>query len=199
MNVHDYKVLILVVTVVVALVVASPAFQRFAVSSQMEPFTELWLLGPGHMAKGLPCNITRGVSYNGFVGISNHLGNCSYYSLQVKFRNSTQSGPDRFNHTPSSLSPLYRLNVFVADKETLELPMVFSFDYSYDSRVNTVNFNSLTFNGEVLSLQGYSTAWDSVKRVFFDNLVFELWIYNDSAGVFQYHERYVDLKFNMLV
>jgi hypothetical protein len=165
----------------------------------MEPFTEIWLLGSGHMAEGLPYNITRGVIYNGFVGISNHLGHCSHYSLQVKFRNSIQSGPDRFNHTPSSLSPLYSLNVFVADKETLELPLVFSFDYSYDSRANTVSFNSLTFNGEVLSLQGYSTTWDSVKRVFFGNLVFELWIYNDSTGVFQYHERYVDLKFNMLV
>ena len=199
MSIHDYKVLILVVTVVLALIVASPGLQRVLVFTKTEAFTELWLLGPGHVAGGFPYNITRGVSYNGFVGLSNHLGNCSYYSLQVKFRNFFQSGPDRFNHTPSSLSPLYSLNVFVADKETFELPVTFSFDYSYNSRVNTVNFNSLTFNGEVLNLQGYSTSWDSVKSVFFGNLIFELWIYNDSAGVFQYHERYVDLKFNMLV
>jgi len=182
-----------------ALIVASPALQRLITLPQTEFFTELWLLGPGHMAEGIPYNITRGDSYNVFVGISNHLGNCSYYSLQVKFRNITQSGPDSFNRTSSSLAPLYSVNVFVSDKETWELPVTFSFDYSYDSNSSTVNFNSLTFNGAALDLKGYSTTWDSSKSVFFGNLVFELWIYNGATGGFQYHERYVDLKLNLLV
>jgi uncharacterized membrane protein len=199
MNPQDYKVIILVVTAVSALIVASPALQRLLVYPQTEFFTELWLLGPGHMAEGIPYNITRGDSYNVFVGVSNHLGNCTYYSLQVKFRNLNQSGPDSFNRTSSSLAPLYSVNVFVADKETWELPVTFSFDYSYDSGSSTVDFNSLTFNGEALDLKGYSTTWDSSKSVFFGNLVFELWIYNGATGGFQYHERYVDLKFNMLV
>ena len=199
MNPQDYKVIILVVTAVSALIVASPALQRLLVYPQTEFFTELWLLGPGHMAEGIPYNITRGDSYNVFVGVSNHLGNCTYYSLQVKFRNLNQSGPDSFNRTSSSLAPLYSVNVFVADKETWELPVTFSFDYSYDSNSSTVNFNSLTFNGEALDLKGYSTTWDSNKSVFFGNLVFELWIYNEATDGFQYHERYVDLKLNLLV
>jgi Protein of unknown function (DUF1616) len=199
MGFQDYKVLMLVFTAVLALFVASPALQRLLVYPQTEFFTELWILGPGHMAGGLPYNITRGESYNMFLGVSNHLGNCSYYSVQVKFRNLTQSGPDSFNRTPSSLTPLYSLNVFVADKETWELPVAFAFDYSYDSASSTVNFNSLTFNGEALNLQGYRSMRNSTTSVVFGNLVFELWIYNDSTGGFQYHERYVDLKFNMLV
>jgi uncharacterized membrane protein len=199
LNPQDYKVIILVVTAVSALIVASPALQRLLVYPQTEFFTELWLLGPGHMAEGIPYNITRGDSYNVFVGVSNHLGNCTYYSLQVKFRNLNQSGPDSFNRTSSSLAPLYSVNVFVADKETWELPVTFSFDYSYDSNSSTVNFNSLTFNGAALDLKGYSTTWDSNKSVFFGNLVFELWIYNEATGGFQYHERYVDLKLNLLV
>ena len=199
MNPQDYKVIILVVTAVSALIVASPALQRLLVYPQTEFFTELCLLGPGHMAESIPYNITRGDSYNVFLGVSNHLGNCTYYSLQVKFRNLNQSGPDSFNRTSSSLAPLYSVNVFVADKETWELPVTFSFDYSYDSNSSTVNFNSLTFNGEALDLKGYSTTWDSNKSVFFGNLVFELWIYNEATDGFQYHERYVDLKLNLLV
>ena len=199
MGVQDYKVLILVVTAVLALFVASPALQRLLVYPQTEHFTELWLLGPHALTEGLPYNITRGESYNMFLGVSNHLGNCSYYSLQVKFRNFTQSRPDSFSRTASSLPPLYSLNVFVADEETWELPVAFAFDYSYDSASSTVNFNSLIFNGETLNLQGYRSARNSTTGVVFGNLVFELWIYNDSTGSFQYHERYVDLKFNMLV
>jgi uncharacterized membrane protein len=199
MGVQNYKVLILVVTAVLALLVASPAVQRLLVYPQTEHFTELWLLSSGHMAKGLPYNITRGESYSMFLGISNHLGNCSYYSLQVKFRNLTQSRPDSFNRTASSLPPLYSLNLFVADKETWELPVSFMFDYSYDTASSTVNFNSLTFNGEALNLPGYRSTRNSTTSVVFGNLVFELWIYNDSTESFQYHERYVDLKFNMLV
>ena len=58
-------------------------------------------------------------------------------------------------------------------------------------------FNTLSFNGEALSLQGYTSDWNSKTNSFFGNLIFEVWIYNGTAGVFQYHERYVDLKLNM--
>jgi len=197
MNPQDYKTIIFVVTAVSALIAASPALQRFLVYPQTEFFTELWLLGPEHMAENMPYNITRGVSYNVFLGISNNLGNCTYYSVQVKFRNLTQSGPDSFNRTSSTLAPLYALNVFVADKETWELPMTFSFEYSHDDNLTKVSFNRLLFNGATLDLTGTSTSRDPEKNVFFGNLVFELWIYEEATGGFQYHERFVDLKFNM--
>jgi len=74
MNPQDYKTIIFVVTAVSALIAASPALQRFLVYPQTEFFTELWLLGPEHMAENMPYNITRGVSYNVFLGISNNLG-----------------------------------------------------------------------------------------------------------------------------
>src|SRR3990170_68755 len=142
MRLQEYKVLLLVITAVVALLVASPALQRLFTFPQTEFFTELWLLGPEHKAAGFPYNVTSGHDYNVFLGVSNHLGRAAYYSVQVKFRNLTQSAPDSFNRTSSSLSPLYSLNVFVADKETWELPVTFGFDYSYDGSSSTVNFNS---------------------------------------------------------
>ncbi len=199
MNLQEYKVVILVVTAVVALIVASPALQHVLVYPQTEFFTELWLLGPNHTAQDFPHNITRGESYHAFLGIANQLGRCAYYEVQVKFRNSTQSAPDIFNRTASILPPLYSLNVFVADKEEWELPLTFGFDYSYENGSSQVIFNRLMLNNEQLNLNGYSAYWDSNRTAFFGNLIFELRIYNDTISNFQYHERFVDLKFNMTV
>ena len=199
MNLRDYKIVIFAVTAVVALFVASPAIQQLAALPPGEPFTELWLLGPGHMAEGFPYNLARGESYNIYLGISNHLGHLAYYSVQVKFRNSTQPGPSSLNRTSSSQPALCSVYSFVGDNQTWEMPVSFGFDYSYDSASSKVNFNRLLFNDAGLSLSGYSSSWDSNKTVFFGDLIFELWLYNETVSSFQYHERYVDLKFNMTV
>ncbi|MBN1245165.1 DUF1616 domain-containing protein [Candidatus Bathyarchaeota archaeon] len=199
MNLQGYKVLLLCVTAILALLVASPALQRLLVYPQTEFFTEMWLLGPEHTAENYPSNITLNENYKVFLGTSNHLGHCAYYVVQVKFRNQNQSAPDTFARTPSSLPPLHSVNFIVADKEAWELPVTFSFDYSYDENNSQVIFNQMMFNGAALNLNGYSTTWDSEKSRFFGNLIFELWIYNDAIGDFTYHERYNDLKFNMTV
>jgi len=88
------------------------------------------------MAEGFPYNVASGQRYDLFLGVSNHLGHAAYYSVQIKFRNLTQSAPDSFNRTASSLTPLYNLNVLVADQETWELPVTFGFDYSYDANAS---------------------------------------------------------------
>ena len=189
--------LVFVVTAVVALLVASPALQHVLVYPQTEFFTEFYLLGPNHMAEGFPYNITSGQQYNVSLGIGNQLGQCAYYEVQVKFRNSSQSAPDSFNRTASAQPSLYNLNVFVADKEIWELPVTFGFDYSYDENSTQINFSNLSFNNEMLNLNGYTTTWDTNRTAYYGNLIFELWIYNSTIGGFQYHERFVDLKLNM--
>lgn len=199
MDLKEYKVLILVVTAILALFVASPALQRLLVYPQTEFFTEMWLLSSQHDAQNFPSNITLNENYDVFLGVSNHLGHCAYYVVQVKFRTQNQSAPDPFARTPSSLPPLYSINVLIPDKGAWELPVTFSFDYSYDSANSRVNFNQMMFNGATLNLNGYSAAWDTNSSKFLGNLIFELWIYNDASGGFTYHERYNDLKFNMTV
>jgi uncharacterized membrane protein len=197
MNLQQYQALLLIITGTLALIVASPALQRLLVYPQTEFFTEMWLLGPEYKAENYPYNITLNNGYTVFLGVSNHLGHCAYYVVQVKFRTQNQSAPDA--RTPSSLPPLYSVNVVVADKEAWELPVTFSFDYSYDASNSQVNFNRMIFNGATLNLNGYSASWDAESSRFFGNLIFELWVYNDAAGGFTYHERYNDLKFNMTV
>ena len=198
-NLQTYKVTLLCVTAFLALLVASPALQRLLVYPQTDFFSEMWLLSSDHTAAGYPYNVTLNENYNVFLGVSNHLGHCAYYVVQVKFRTQNQSAPDPFARTPSSLSPLYSINFVVADKEAWELPVTFSFDYSYDENNSQVDFNQMMFNGAALNINGYSAPWDAEKSRFLGNLIFELWIYNDTLGGLTYHERYNDLNFNMTV
>lgn len=186
-----------VVVGVLALLIASPALSRVLVYPQTEFFTELWLLDTNHKAESYPYNVNRGENYNLYLGIGNHLGHCAYYMVQVKFRNESMSVPDSFSKTPSSSPSLFSIPVFVADKEVSEQRLTFSFDYVFNEALSRVEFNSLTLNGVLLNLQGLTSEWNATASRFYGNLIFELWIYNDSAGVFNYHERFVDLKFNM--
>ena len=201
MNLSEYKVFFIVVTAVVALFVASPVLSRVLVYPRTEFFSEMWLLGPNHKAEGYPYNISRGQNYTVFLGIGNQLGYCAYYVVEVKFRNETQSTPSSFgpveNRTPSSMPSLFNISAFVADEQNWELPLAFSFDYEVSLDRSQVIFHNLTLNNEILGLEGYSTAWNSTRTVFFGNLMFELWIYNAQATALSYHGRFVDLKFNM--
>jgi hypothetical protein len=196
---QKYKALFIVVISVSALLVASPALQRLLVYPQTEFFTEMWLLGPEHKAENYPFNITRNQNYDVFLGIGNNLGQCAYYAVEVKFRNETISAPDSFNMTPSSLTSLFNMTVFVADKETWEQRLTFSFDYGFSGAMSRVEFNSLALNNVTLDLYGLGSEWNATTSRFYGNLIFELWIYNGTLNSFQYHERFTDLKFNMTV
>jgi uncharacterized membrane protein len=184
------------VTAVLTLLVASPVLQRVLVFPRTEFFTELSLLGPGHMADNYPYNITRNGVYSVFLGITNNLGSCGFYQVQVKFRNETQSAPDSLNRTNSNLPSLYNVVAFVADKESREVPVTFSFDYS-SAGATRIAFNSLTVNGLNFDLTGFSSNRNLMTGVFYGNLIFELWIYNGTTNTFQYHERFVSLSLNM--
>jgi len=199
LDILQHKVVFIVVTAFLALLVASPVLEKALVYPQTESLTELWLLGPQHGAENYPYNIAKNDNYSVFLGVTNHLGSCAYYVIEVKFRNLTQSAPDSFNRTPSSLASLYNLNFFLADNASLELPVTFSFDYTYDSAASSIFFSNLKFNNLNIDLNGYSTSWDSERKIFFGALILEIWVYNGTTNGFQYHERYVDLKLNFQV
>lgn len=202
-NLSEYKVIFIVVTMILALFVASPALSKLLVYPRTEFFSEMSLLGSNHTAEGYPYNISKGANYAVFLGLGNQLGYCAYYVVEVKFRNETQSAPSSFgpveDRTPSSSPSLFNVSAFVADEQNWELPVSFSFDYGVSVDKSSVVFRSLTFNNQVLSLEGYVTAWNATRSIFYGNLVLELWIYDAQATALSYHGRYVDLKFNMTV
>jgi hypothetical protein len=199
MDVSKYGVPFFVVVGVVALLVASPVLSRLLILPRTEFFTELWLLGPNHMAEDFPYNVSRYENYSMFLGISNQLGHLAYYSIAVKFRNQTQLAADMFNRTYSSLPALYNISAFVPDEQVLELPLTFSLNYSYNDVLSRIEFHSLSLNGVFLDLTDYTTTWNSSRNEFMGNLFFEAWIYNSSTGNFQYHDRFVSLRLNMTI
>lgn len=192
----QFKALLIIVTAVIALIVVSPALQKIQVFPQTEFFTDLSLLGPGKIAANYPYNIAINHNYSVFLDITNHLGSYTYYQVQIKFRNETQSSPNSFNRSYSNLPSLYNVAAFIADKESWRLPITFSFNYSFTS-VTSITFNTIKFNGVDTNLAGLSSNWNASKGVFYGNLVFELWIYNSAINTFQYHERYLSLLMNM--
>jgi len=196
-NLEEHRVVFMIITGILVLLVASPGISRLLVLPRTEFFTELWLLGSNHMAENYPFNVTNGEKYNVFLGLGNHLGYTAYYKIAVKFRNQTQSGPDSFNRTPSSLPALYEIRAFVADEATWEIPITFSFNYEYDEVRSQVDVKSITVNDVVLETKNSTITWDAKNNGFLGNLFFELWIYNSTISGFQYHERFVGIWLNM--
>jgi len=198
-NVKEYGILFWTGVGVLALLVASPVLSRALVFPRTEFFTEFWVLDSGHRAENYPFNISASSAYQLYLGIANYLGYSGYYLVQVKLRNQTQSASNSFNRTPSEQRSLLNITAFVADQGSLEKPLTFAFDYSYNNSLSTIEFNSLRLNDFTVDIKSHSTAWDTTRGGFFSNLLFELWLYNTATRSFQYHERFLSLWQNMTV
>src|SRR5208283_518734 len=152
MALQQYKTLFLVVTLVLALFIASPAIQQLAVAPQTMSLTELSLFGP-YQNTTYPYNATIGQNYPLYINVANHLGTTAYYLIEVKFRNQTQSAPDSFNHTSSDLQSLGNIAFCVANNQALQLPVNVSFQYQLDSYVeNQLDMQNIIVNGFPLSV-----------------------------------------------
>ena len=197
MVLQQYKTLLLVVTVVLALFVASPAIQQLVAVPQTTYLTELSLFGSYHNAT-YPYNITVGQNYPLYLNVDNHLGSCAYYLIEVKFRNQTQSAPDSFNRTRSNMASLGNISFIVANNEALQLPIDISFKYKLDgNNKDQLDMQNIIVNGFSLSVSPTTIAWDPQRFGYYGNLFFELWIFNDTTNAFQYNQRYVSLWLNM--
>ena len=104
MDLHEYRIPFFAFTVILALLVASPAISRLLIIPQTKFFTELWYLDSNHDDEDLPFNITSKVEYEVFLGIRNRLGYCAYYLVEVKFRNLTQKESLLIYLTPFELA-----------------------------------------------------------------------------------------------
>ncbi|MGB9683891.1 MAG: hypothetical protein ACPL1Z_03050 [Candidatus Bathyarchaeales archaeon] len=201
MKIVEYSLLYWTVVGVLALLVASPFLSKVLVYPRTEFFTELWILDANHKAENYPFNVTRNQNYTIYLGVGNRLGYCAYYMVQVKFRNQTQPAPTSFgpieDRLPSSLPSLFNITAFVADEQVYEIPITFSFIYTWDEQLSKVKLTSLRLNGVWLNMSDYTISWNAETRELRGFLFFELWLYNSSAGCFQYHGRFVGLWFNM--
>ena len=196
MNLEDYRTVFVSVSLVLILIAASPTlglvipFPRGG-----ERFSELWVLGPNHMAEDYPFNIGVNETYRVFVGVGNHMGVSSYYLVNVKFRNQTQPLPNATASEPSQLAPLYEYRAFVVDGGTWETPLTFRVLEA--SRVDdSLLIGRLSIDDVVFSVN-VSARWDSEYKGFYYQLFLELWLYNTELQSFQFHNRFVGIWLNM--
>lgn len=193
MTLAQHKTEILVFTLILALLAASPGIQQLVVLPQSTPISELALLGSQHSTSDYPSNIVLGEKYTVFLDVKNNLGYAANYMIQVKLLSQTQLSTDT-----QTLS-LHNVTFFLADEQMWELPVVFSLNYSYDNNLSQVNVHmrNMTFNDVTFDARNLILPWDPERGGYLGYLVFELWIYNATLGDFENNGRSVNLVLNM--
>jgi len=188
---EDYRVVFVAVGLVGVLLFAVPSLALVVHLPGGERFSELWVLGSGHMAEGYPYNVRAGESYQVYVGVGNHLGGSAYYLVQAKLRNWSEALPD--GSVPSPVAATGKMRGFVADGQSWEGAVSFGFGgVAFEGntcRVGVFRVNGVAFQvDKTADLNGTEYAFE---------VFWELWLYNRSEGMFDYHGRYVALWLNM--
>jgi hypothetical protein len=197
MKLEDYRAVFVAVGLVGVLLFASPALALVLHLPGGEKFSELYILGPGHMASDYPFNVTEGLNYLVYVGVGDHMGSSTYYAVYVKFRNETEPLPNSTTGTPSLLPPLYEYRLFLRDNESSEVPLAFSFSsVSFSDNQSTVG--SIMINGVPFSVDK-SVLWDAENSGYYYQVFVELWIYDSASDGPSYHNRFVTRWVNMTV
>jgi uncharacterized membrane protein len=195
MKLEDYKLVFVAVGLIGVLLIASPAIAGAIRLPGGEQFSELYLLGPDHMAENYPYNIAVGQNYSVYVDVANQLGSSAYYVLYVKLGNATDQLPNADLGAPSILQPLYEYRFSIQDGVNWESPVNFSVSSAsisgINSQINTLQINNVPFNVDK------SAMWDSNSTTFRYQLLFELWIYNLPTESVEFNNRYVNLQLNL--
>lgn len=196
MKFQDYRTLFQVGTLISVLLAASPALSIVAYFPRSgESFSELWLLGPNHMAEDYPFNILRGKSYSIFLGVGNHIGHSAYYLVYAKFRNQSQPLPNASRSEPSPLLRVYEFQFFLAHGDVCEKPVTFKIENASNLGDSMV-VKSLSINHKIFTVD-FSSNWDSENYGFYIQLFFELWLFDTIASSFRFHDRFAGIWLNM--
>jgi hypothetical protein len=197
LKLEDYRVIFVSMGLVGVLLFASPSVGLVLRLPSGERFSELWVLGPGHLADGYPFNVEADVTYLVYLGVGNHMGSSAYYGLYVKFRNQSEALPNATAGTSSPVPSLYEYRLFVQDERSWEAPLTFSFSNVSHAENQSV-IGSLVINDSVVAVDK-SALWDAENKAYYYQLFMELWIYNASSSVFRFHNRFVGIWLNMTI
>ena len=195
MKLQDYKLLLIVVGLIGIMLLASSTLVNIVRPPVSEPFSELFILGPGRMAENYPHNIVPGQNYSFYVGVSNHLGYSALYMVYLKMGNQTDLLPNATSVTPSPLKPLTQYEFSLFDNQTWEMPLTFSM-INVSTTLNQTTINKLAINDVTLNISK-SAVLDPKSGTFSYKLICELWLYNGTINAFQYNNRFVSLQLSV--
>jgi uncharacterized membrane protein len=193
MKLSYYRILLTAIAIIGTFLLIFPTLSLIIRVPQTESVSELWLLGPEHMAYNYPFDIRSGENHSIYLGVGNRQGSSARYSVLVKLRNQTEPSP--VNSTSSSLDPVYAYGFFVPNDDVLEKRIAFSFsNISFENGGCTVQ--GLSVDGHTYAVDKVLT-WDSEKKGFYCQLFFELYLYDKNILGFQYDSRFVALWLNV--
>jgi uncharacterized membrane protein len=194
-NFGDAKVVYVFSCIVLSLIILGPTVVEVIPFPAGEQFSELWVLGSGHMLEGYPFNVSAGGSYRVYLGVGNQMGDLEYYRVYVKFRNESELLPNSSAGVPSLLEPIFEYNVFLRNNATWEDEVSFSFNgVSFDG--NSCRVSKVLIGNYAVDVNKVA-VWNETSNAFYYELFFELWIYNSTVSSFQFHNRWVGLWLNM--
>jgi hypothetical protein len=195
LSLGDCRYVFIVVGLIGVLVFNVPSLMLFVHLPGGERFSELYVLGPGHMAEGYPFNVGAGVDYGVFLGVGNHLGRPAYYEVVVKMRNATEPLPNATSGVPSPLPVLYAYEVFLSEGQTREEALVFRFD-DVTSGLNVSSVGKIRVNDAWANVNE-TAVWNSENNGYYYQVFAELWLYDAKGNSFGFHNRFVSLWLNM--
>jgi len=195
LRVEDFGTIFMLTSLLGALAISSPALAFVLPSQTRERFSELYVLGPNHMAEDYPFNVKTNKTYKIYIGINNHIGSSAYYELDIKLRNQTEQLPNSTISIPSPLPTIYKFQVLLIDNGNWETPLEFSLSGLSFSR-NKCRVDWLTVNGVAFHVEKNS-SWNSENKGFYLQLFFELWIYDLESSSFTFNNRFVGIWLNM--
>jgi len=147
------------------------------------------------MFENYPYNIAVSHDCSLYIGVGNHLGSPTYYTIYVKLLNQADLLPSTNSATPSSLPAIYEYKFFLANNENQEAPLTFSISEAStngdQATINQLVINNTPFNVNKL------TIWNGDSTGFYCRLLCELWVYNATIGSLQFHNRAVSLQLNL--
>lgn len=182
--------------ILLCIIFLSPTLAIIVAFPEGEQFSELWILGPTHMMEGYPYNVSPGVNYHVSLGVSNHMGVFEYYLIRVNLRNQSELMQNNLAGISSGLPTVYEYRLFLPNNSTWETEFSFSLeDVSFEG--NASRISTIIINGNPVNV-GKNTIQDEEDGGFYYELFFELWIYNSTISVFQFHNRSVGFWMNMI-
>jgi uncharacterized membrane protein len=195
LSLGDCRYAFIVVGLIGVLAFNVPSLMLFVHLPGGERFSELYVLGPGHMAEGYPFNVGAGVDYSVFLGVGNHLGGSASYQVVVKMRNATEPLPNATSGAQSPLPMLYAYEVFLAEGQTWEEALVFRFD-DVAFGVNVSSVGRIRVNDAWMNVNE-TAVWDEVNNAYYYQVFVELRLYNATSNSFGFHNRFVSRWLNM--
>ncbi len=194
-SLNDWKTVFVAVGLIGGLCFSLVSVVLFAHEPVGEVFSELYVLGSGHIADDYPFDVSQGGVYVVYLGVGNHMGSSTYYEVDVKFRNSTEPLPNATIDEPSPLPVVFRYRVFLGDGGVWEGPLSFSLlDVGFDGNVSSVG--KLDVNDVVVGVDKAS-LWDSNSSGFYYEVFAELWRYNVTTSTFGFDDRFVGFWLNV--